>query len=108
MFRANFGRAFLGPRRPHWVDQLLSDESLARTGYFDPAGVRSAREVLFRKPRKSLQRLSLDMGLAAAIATQLWHHLYCGGGLADLPSWSPRKFGERRASPPVVDCIPAN
>ena len=108
MFRANLGRAFLGPRRPHWVDQLLSDESLARTGYFDPAGVRSAREVLLRKPRKSLKRLSLDMGLAAAIATQLWHHLYCGGGLADLPSWSRPKLDERRASPPVVSCVPGS
>ncbi len=108
MFRANFGRAFLGPRRPPWVDQLLSDESLAKSGYFDPAGVRSARDVLLRKPRHSLQRLCLDMGLAAAIATQLWHHLYCGGGLADLPAWSPPKLGERRTSPVVVGSVPSN
>jgi hypothetical protein len=24
----------------------------------------------------------------AATATQLWHHLFMGGGLADLPQWS--------------------
>ena len=27
------------------------------------------------------------MGLAGVVATQLWHHLYMGGGLADLPTW---------------------
>jgi asparagine synthase (glutamine-hydrolysing) len=25
------------------------------------------------------------MGLTAVTATQLWHHLYLGGGLCDLP-----------------------
>jgi asparagine synthase (glutamine-hydrolysing) len=28
------------------------------------------------------------VGLAAVVATQLWHHTFCGGGLADLPVWS--------------------
>jgi asparagine synthase (glutamine-hydrolysing) len=39
----------------------------------------------------SLPRLSVEMGLAAVVATQLWHHLYMGGGLADLPT---RSVGE--------------
>ncbi len=29
------------------------------------------------------------MGLTSVVATQLWHHIYCGGGLCDLPTWSP-------------------
>jgi asparagine synthase (glutamine-hydrolysing) len=36
----------------------------------------------------SLPRLSVEMGLMAVVATQLWHHLFMGGGLADLPEWS--------------------
>jgi hypothetical protein len=28
------------------------------------------------------------MGLAAVVATQLWHHQFMGGGLADIPEWS--------------------
>jgi len=36
----------------------------------------------------SLPRLSVEMGLMAVAGTQLWHHLYMGGGLADLPEWS--------------------
>lgn len=27
------------------------------------------------------------MGLAAVVATQLWHNLFTGGSLADLPTW---------------------
>jgi len=36
----------------------------------------------------SLPRLSVEMGLAAVVATQLWHHQFMGGGLADMPEWS--------------------
>jgi asparagine synthase (glutamine-hydrolysing) len=89
MFRAHLSGTFLTPDRPAWVDQLLSPESLRATGLFDAAGVREAREVQLRKPRVSFERYVLDMGLAGVIATQLWHHTYCGGGLADLPTWSP-------------------
>jgi asparagine synthase (glutamine-hydrolysing) len=91
MFRANLGQTFLGAQRPHWVDQLLSRESLAKTGWFDFAAVQQARDVQFRKSHWSLRRFALDFGLAAVVSTQLWHHLYCGGGLADLPTWTPPK-----------------
>jgi asparagine synthase (glutamine-hydrolysing) len=89
MFRASMSPAFLRPQRPVWVDQLLSPDSLRATGYFNPAGVRLARETQHRKSRYSLARFSLDLGLTGVISTQLWHHLYCGGGLADLPTWAP-------------------
>lgn len=96
MFRANLAKTFVGPNRPRWVDQLLSPESLAATGYFDANAVQRARELQFRKPRASLYRFSLDMGLMGVIATQLWHHMYCGGGLAELPTWSPPDLAQTR------------
>jgi asparagine synthase (glutamine-hydrolysing) len=96
MFRAHLGKAFLGQGRPPWVDQLLSPESLRATGYFDPAGVQRARELQFTRSRRSLRRFSLDMGLAGVISTQLWHHLFLGGGLADLPEWSVPEVTHRR------------
>jgi asparagine synthase (glutamine-hydrolysing) len=34
----------------------------------------------------SLPRLSVEIGLAAVVATQLWHHTFIDGSLADLPS----------------------
>jgi asparagine synthase (glutamine-hydrolysing) len=97
MFRANLGTAFLNENRPAWVDQLISDESLRSTGLFDPAGVRRAQQAQKRLPKRSLFRFSLDLGLSAVISTQLWHHLYCGGGLADLPTWSPPIVEDSRA-----------
>jgi asparagine synthase (glutamine-hydrolysing) len=95
MFRANLGKSFIGPHRPPWVDQLLSDESLRATDYFQPAGVRRACEVQRTLPRRSLARFSLDLGLSAVVATQLWHHLFCGGGLADLDTCTPPRISER-------------
>jgi asparagine synthase (glutamine-hydrolysing) len=30
----------------------------------------------------------VEMGLVAVVGTQLWHHLYIDGTLADLPTWN--------------------
>jgi asparagine synthase (glutamine-hydrolysing) len=87
IFRAPLDAFHIEPEPPY-VGELLSDESLKRTGYFDIGEVRRWRKD-FRKMRAgSLPRLSVEMGLAAVVATQLWHHTYMGGGLADLPQWS--------------------
>jgi asparagine synthase (glutamine-hydrolysing) len=102
MFRATMSPAFLRPERPAWVDQLLSSESLQATGFFDVEGVRLARQMQLSKSRYSLSRFSLDAGLAGVISTQLWHHLYCGGGLADLPTWSPPRQTESTAASKIV------
>ncbi|MBV8142404.1 MAG: hypothetical protein JOZ60_10195 [Verrucomicrobia bacterium] len=41
----------------------------------------------------SLPRLSVEMGLTAVVATQLWHHLFVGGGLAELPAVAQQETG---------------
>jgi asparagine synthase (glutamine-hydrolysing) len=87
IFRAPLDSFHMEPEPP-FVGQLLSEESLRKTGYFDAAAVAKWRTD-FRKMRAgSLPRLSVEMGLMAVAATQLWHHLFMGGGLADLPEWS--------------------
>ena len=87
IFRAPLDSFHMEPEPP-FVAQLLSEESLRKTGYFDSAAVARWRND-FRKMRAgSLPRLSVEMGLMAVVATQLWHHLFIGGGLADLPQWS--------------------
>jgi asparagine synthase (glutamine-hydrolysing) len=87
IFRAPLDSFHMEPEPP-FVAQLLSEESLRKTGYFDPAAVARWRTD-FRKMRPgSLPRLSVEMGLMAVAGTQLWHHLFMGGGLADLPEWS--------------------
>ncbi|MBN9118600.1 MAG: asparagine synthase (glutamine-hydrolyzing) [Planctomycetes bacterium] len=70
--------------RASWIDQVLSEESIRRAGYFDPVAVAAARQRL-AKPGRGLARLSTEMGLTGVLATQLWHHLYLGGQLCELP-----------------------
>jgi asparagine synthase (glutamine-hydrolysing) len=84
-------------RRPEnqWIDQVLSRESIERTGYFDFAAVEAARVKLGRM-RRGLGRTGLEMGLTAVTATQLWHHLYISGDLAEIRN---AEFGMRNGSP---------
>ncbi|HEY5778869.1 MAG TPA: asparagine synthase (glutamine-hydrolyzing) [Terrimicrobiaceae bacterium] len=85
IFRAPLDSFHIDPE-PAFVGQLLSEESLKRTGYFDVSAVRHWRRA-FREMRPgSLPRMSVEMGLVAVVATQLWHHLYIDGALAELPS----------------------
>jgi asparagine synthase (glutamine-hydrolysing) len=85
MFRAPFDSFHLGVAPP-FVEQLLSRESIERTGYFDHPAVSHWRQA-FRSLREgSSQRVSIEMGLVGVISTQLWHHTFIDGSLADLPS----------------------
>jgi asparagine synthase (glutamine-hydrolysing) len=74
-----------GTDNRHWIDQVLSPESIRRAGYFDPEAVAAAREKL-PAMRRGLGRTGLEMGLTAVTATQLWHHLFISGDLADVSS----------------------
>ncbi|RYD64169.1 MAG: asparagine synthetase B, partial [Verrucomicrobiaceae bacterium] len=90
IFRAPLDSFHIDPE-PAFVMQLLSDESLKKTGYFDIAEVTKWRKSYRTLRAGSLPRLSVEMGLAAVVATQLWHHIYMGGGLSELPT---RPMGE--------------
>lgn len=82
MFRAPLAESFLANPRP-FVRDLVSPDSLARTGYFAAASVQRDCALL----AKGEGRLGTfaRLGLGGVVATQLWHHLYLGGGLCDLP-----------------------
>ncbi len=86
IFRAPLDSFHMDPE-PSFVKQLLSDESIRRTGYFDLAEVNRWRRDFRLLRAGSVPRLSVEAGLTAVIATQLWHHLFLGGGLAELPQW---------------------
>ena len=36
----------------------------------------------------------MDLSLTCVIATQLWHHIYLGGGLCELPTWEAMSPGQ--------------
>jgi asparagine synthase (glutamine-hydrolysing) len=86
MFRAPLD-SFNLDNTPPFVDQLLSPESLARTGYFNPEAVAYWREMSRSMRPGSSQRISIEMGLVGAVSTQLWHHTFIDNRLADLPSF---------------------
>ena len=85
IFRAPLDSFHMDPE-PKFVGELLSEESLRRTGYFDVAAVRHWRTAFRRMRPRSMPRLSVEMGLVAVVATQLWHHTFIDGSLADLPT----------------------
>ena len=78
---------------------MLSPESLRKTGYFDVEAVAAARQRLLTM-RRGIGRTGLEMGLTAVTATQLWHHLYLGGQLCELPArMRNSEFGMRNERP---------
>jgi len=84
MFRADRSSLLLGESRPAWVDELLSAESLRRTGFFDPGVVSRERA---RRPRhgpRTPRQGAMDACLTLVVTTQLWHHQFFGGGLCRL------------------------
>jgi asparagine synthase (glutamine-hydrolysing) len=86
MFRAPLDGFFLDQRLPY-VDELLSEESIKKTGYFDPQAVAKWRADYKDLSWWGYQRQSGELGLVAVLATQLWHHTYIDPTLASLPDW---------------------
>jgi asparagine synthase (glutamine-hydrolysing) len=85
MFRAPFDSFHLD-QAPPFVEQLLSEGSLRKTGYFDAQAVRHWRQAFRTLRTFGAQRTSVEMGLVGVLATQLWHHTFIDPTLADLPS----------------------
>jgi asparagine synthase (glutamine-hydrolysing) len=83
MFRAPLAETFLA-NPPAFVRDLMSPEALARAGYFDVGSVRRDCEALAKGEGAKLGTFA-SLGLGGVVATQLWHHLYLGGGLCELP-----------------------
>jgi len=100
MFRASFDLLRPGSS-PAFVGQLLSPESLRRTGYFEPERVHHWRQAARSLRPESGQRVGVEIGLAGVVATQLWHHTFLDGTLADLPSYNghPRIEASARTLP---------
>ena len=85
MFRAPLD-SFFGKGMPPFINQLLSRESLAKSGYFDVEAVTSWAQKVRDGRLPFNQRVSVELGLVGVTATQLWHHLFIDGTLADIPS----------------------
>jgi asparagine synthase (glutamine-hydrolysing) len=82
MFRAPFDSFHLDAAPPY-VRQLVSEEALRKTGYFDPQAVAHWRQAYHTLGFS--QRVSVEMGLAGVVATQMWHQMYIDSSLAEVP-----------------------
>lgn len=85
MFKAK-SLCALGPL-PSYCEQLLSPESLRKTGYFCPRKLQHERRLQRWLPALAPRRYVADAAFSAVVTTQLWHHLYLGGGLCELPTF---------------------
>jgi len=85
MFRAPFDSFSLN-NPPPFVDQLLCEESLRQTDYFDPQAVTHCRRAYEQMRPGSAQRTSIEMGLVGVVSTQLWHQIFIASTFPELPS----------------------
>jgi asparagine synthase (glutamine-hydrolysing) len=83
MFRAPLD-SFFDHQVPPYVDQLLSNESLRKTGYFNVEAVQFWRDKVRNRQVGRLQKSQIELGLVGVVSTQLWHQLYIDSSLADL------------------------
>jgi asparagine synthase (glutamine-hydrolysing) len=74
---------------PKLARQLLSRESLLKTGYFDPDVVQRWREAAENRKLGFASGFFIKMGLTGVVSTQLWHHMFIESSLAELPSARP-------------------
>jgi asparagine synthase (glutamine-hydrolysing) len=69
---------------PRFVDQLLSEESLRKTGWFNVRAVQFWRDRI-RDGRVNIrQRTMVQLGMVGVITTQLWYQTFIDSTLADF------------------------
>ncbi|MBI4860460.1 MAG: asparagine synthase (glutamine-hydrolyzing) [Candidatus Riflebacteria bacterium] len=83
-FQAPFGSAFLGPDRPGYVAELLSESVVRSKGYFSPTKVRWVLDRLrhYNEQRPddvNYERVQVELGLVAVLTTHLWDEIFLKG-----------------------------
>lgn len=74
-YRAPISRCFMGKQAPHYVEELLSPESLRKAGYFDSGKVIRLVDKC-RKQDGALLSERENMAVIGIISTQLLDHLF--------------------------------
>jgi asparagine synthase (glutamine-hydrolysing) len=100
MFRAPLD-SFFSRRVPKFVDELLSEASLRKTGWFNVERVRFWRERMRAGQLGLRQRTIVELGMVGVVTSQLWYHTFIDGSLADIPGgWQrpPAVSPARRAA----------
>lgn len=94
MFRAPLDGFFAAEDSvPRFIDEVLSEDALGQTGWFDAAQVQYWRARLASGSVSRSQRTMVQMGMVGVLTSQLWYHTFIER-LADLPGW-------QRSAPPA-------
>jgi asparagine synthase (glutamine-hydrolysing) len=75
-----------GSNVPAYVGQLLSEDALRKTGWFNVSAVQYWQRRIRAGDLHRGQRTMVQLGMVGVVASQLWYHTFIAG-LADLPSW---------------------
>lgn len=86
IFRAAYANSFLDPM-PAYVEQLLSPESIEKTGIFDYQRVKRFLDIQTGPHLRLGPHMLREVGLVGVISTQLWHHQFVSKDLCELSSW---------------------
>ena len=97
IFRASYSGSFTDPM-PKYVEQLLSEESLKKTGLFRTEAVTNIRNYLSKRHWRIGPHMLREVGLVGVVSTQLWHHLFLNSDLCELPAWEPPELEFRANS----------
>jgi len=97
MFRAPLD-SFFAHEVPPFVDQLLSEESLRKTGWFNVEEVQRWRARMLEGRLSIRQRSMVELGMVGVVTTQLWYHTFIDSSLADIPGgWQrPQRTAARQ------------
>jgi asparagine synthase (glutamine-hydrolysing) len=97
-YRAPDAPAFFGPKAPEYVDELLSEEGIRRSGLFDPAAVSG----LVRRARAGrVTGFGENQAFVGILSAQLWHHAF----FQSTPAVPSHAFAH--AGAPRVEATPA-
>ena len=70
---------------PRFVDQLLSEASLRKSGWFNVRAVQFWRDRIRDGKVNGRQRTMVELGMVGVITSQLWYHTFIDSTLAELP-----------------------
>ena len=93
-YRAPDALAFVAPRSPQWVAEMLSDESVRRAGVFDPAAIARLRAKLFSRSDAAPFSNADNMAIVGVLSTQLLHHGLIGSA-PETVAVKPKTLVER-------------
>ncbi len=98
-YRAPDALSFVGPQAPEWVDDVLSERSLADAGVFDLRGAAQLHAKCVARQGDSQFSNADNMALVGLLSTQLLHRRFIRAGADPLPPVSFTRFIDRRRKP---------